>query len=177
MSDVLVDGCLQFRHAGEHAAAQSLGREKQYVGSCWSLVEITCCWALPLEAGAVHTRSTDSLPRVPDTPVGAPGTVRGVTAADGVDAAEAPIGFVALTVKVYPVPLLSPDTVHEVVGAVAVHVLPPGLVVTVYPVTADSPFGVGAVQDTSTSAFPGVPVTEVGALGTASGVTADEAGE
>ena len=82
--------------------------------------------APPLDNGAVHERFTDSLPRVPDTPVGAPGTVRGVTAADAMDAAEAPSGFVALTVNVYPVPLVNPDTVHEVVGAVAVHVLPPG---------------------------------------------------
>ena len=42
----------------------------------------------PSEAGAVQVRSTVVFPGVPVTPVGAPGTVRGVTAEDAVDHME-----------------------------------------------------------------------------------------
>ncbi|CAB5027997.1 unannotated protein [freshwater metagenome] len=45
------------------------------------------------------------------TPVGAPGTVRGVIAADGAEASPVPMPFVAATVKVYAVPLVRPVTV------------------------------------------------------------------
>jgi len=42
--------------------------------------------------------------------VGAPGTVAGVTLFEALDAAPAPIAFVAVTVKVYAVPFVSPVT-------------------------------------------------------------------
>jgi hypothetical protein len=47
------------------------------------------------------------------TPVGAPGTVAGVTEFDAVDDALVPTPFVALTVNVYAVPLAKPVTVIE----------------------------------------------------------------
>ena len=73
---------------------------------------------------------------LPATAVGAggvPGNGRnGVTLDDGDDAEEVPPAFVAVAVNVYGVPLVSPVTVHDVPGAVTVHVAPPGLAVTVY---------------------------------------------
>ena len=54
----------------------------------------------------------------------------GVTAADATEAAEVPLALVAVAVKVYAVPFVSPVTVQEVAGAVMVHVPPPGVAVT-----------------------------------------------
>ena len=54
----------------------------------------------PSEAGAVHETAADPSPAVADTLVGAPGTVRGVTALEAVEADESPAAFVAVTVKV-----------------------------------------------------------------------------
>ena len=45
--------------------------------------------------------------------MGAPGSVAGVTAAEAADAEPVPTALVALTVNVYEVPLVRPDTVHE----------------------------------------------------------------
>jgi hypothetical protein len=50
----------------------------------------------------------------------------GVTGVDAADADDVPTELVAVTVKVYAVPFVSPLTVHVVAGATAVHVLPPG---------------------------------------------------
>jgi len=59
--------------------------------------------------------------------VGAPGTVAGVTLFDAADAALVPTAFVAVTVKVYAVPLVSPVTVIVPLPAwVSVPVWPPG---------------------------------------------------
>ena len=72
---------------------------------------------------------TEALPRVPATDVGAPGTVAGITAEEAVDAALVPTLFVAVTVKVYEVPLVRPDTVHAGVTGepvFATHVKPSG---------------------------------------------------
>ena len=74
---------------------------------------------------------TCPLPEVPLTPVGALGTVDGVTALDAVEADPAPVALLALTVKVYAVPLVSPVTVQVVAGAVAVQVYPAALEETV----------------------------------------------
>jgi hypothetical protein len=46
------------------------------------------------------------------TLAGAPGTVAGVTLADGLDAGPVPMALIAVTVKVYGVPLVSPETVQ-----------------------------------------------------------------
>jgi hypothetical protein len=54
----------------------------------------------PSDAGALKLTLACRSPGVADTPVGAPGTVRGVTAADGADAAPVPATLVAATVNV-----------------------------------------------------------------------------
>ena len=66
----------------------------------------------PSDAGAVQVTVADPEPPVATTLVGAPGTAGpGVTELDGADAGPVPIAFVAVTVKVYAVPLVSPVTV------------------------------------------------------------------
>ena len=54
----------------------------------------------PLEAGAVKATDACALPGVATAAVGAPGTVRGVTAVDADDAVPVPVALVAVTVKV-----------------------------------------------------------------------------
>jgi hypothetical protein len=78
----------------------------------------------PLLDGAVHETVAWLLPAVAVTDVGAPGTVTGVTALDGDDAGPVPTAFVAVTVKVYEVPFVSPVTV-QVRAPVVVQVCPP----------------------------------------------------
>jgi hypothetical protein len=63
------------------------------------------------------------------TLVGAPGTVAGVTEFDAVDTVLVPITFVAVTVKVYAVPLVKPVIV--IGDAPPVAVKPPEFAVTV----------------------------------------------
>ena len=60
----------------------------------------------------------------------------GVTELEAEEAAEVPLAFVAVTVKVYAVPLLSPETV---IGLAPVPVNPPGLDVAVNVVIAEPP--------------------------------------
>ena len=83
----------------------------------------------PFDAGAVNVTVACVFPGAADTPVGAPGTVAGVTLLDGPDASPVPFALVAVTVKVYGVPFVSPVTVSELPGPVAVKF--PGLEVTV----------------------------------------------
>ena len=66
----------------------------------------------PSDVGALHVRITWVSPGVVITFVGAPGTVRGVMAEDGEDAGDSPAIFIAATVKVYAVPLVSPVKVQ-----------------------------------------------------------------
>ena len=54
----------------------------------------------PLSAGAVKLTVAWPLPAVAVTPVGASGTVRGVTAFEAADGGPVPAAFVALTVNV-----------------------------------------------------------------------------
>ena len=61
-------------------------------------------------------------------PAGAVGTVAGMTGAEAADGEPAPAASVAVTVNVYEVPLVRPDTVHEVVAEV--QVFAPGEEVT-----------------------------------------------
>ena len=68
----------------------------------------------PLLAGAVHVRDTCVSPAVPDTLVGAPGVVTGVTEFD-VAVAPVPAALDALTLNVYAVPFTNPVTVVEAV--------------------------------------------------------------
>jgi hypothetical protein len=72
--------------------------------------------APPSEAGGFHEMRAVRSPGAAVTDRGAPGVVRGVIGADGVDAAPVPTALTAATVNVYAVPLLSPVTV--VAGAV-----------------------------------------------------------
>ncbi len=62
----------------------------------------------------------------------------------------------------------------HVVVVVVVQVLPPGLLVAVYPVIGE-PLAAAAVQAMTADRLPGAAVTPVGAPGTAAGVTALEA--
>jgi hypothetical protein len=54
----------------------------------------------PVDPGALQLTTDDALAIVPETPVGAPGTVRGVTARDASEAVELPTALVATTVNV-----------------------------------------------------------------------------
>ena len=54
----------------------------------------------PLSVGATKATLAERLPAVATTPVGASGTVAGVTAAEAAEAAEGPTELVATTVKV-----------------------------------------------------------------------------
>ena len=83
----------------------------------------------PVAAGALKTTVAWALPAVALGPVGAPGTVAGVTVFDGPEAAPVPTLLVALTVNVYATPLVSPGTT---IGDAAPDAgRPPGLEVTV----------------------------------------------
>lgn len=83
----------------------------------------------PVDAGAVKVTVTCALPRAAVPIVGAPGTVEGVTAFEALDAGLVPALLVAVTVKVYAVPLVSPVTLSGLVAPLAVR--PPGAEVTV----------------------------------------------
>ena len=128
----------------------------------------------PFEAGAVQLTVADALPATAETPVGAPGTVTGVTEAEAEEGVEGPTEFLATTVNVTAVPLVR-------LLSVAVNTLPtvsglPTEGVTVYPVIA-APFEAGAVHETVAEAFAATAETPVGASGTVAGVTAVEAEE
>ncbi len=71
-----------------------------------------------MDAGAVQLRATEVFPAVPVTPVGAPGVVAGVTAAEGDESGPVPTAVTAATVKVYAVPLVRPVTVKLVAAVV-----------------------------------------------------------
>jgi len=82
-----------------------------------------------LLAGAVKATDACSLPAIAVPMAGAPGTVKGVTELEGAEAAPVPALLVAVTVKVYAVPLSKPVTVMGLDAAV--RVIPPGFDVTV----------------------------------------------
>jgi hypothetical protein len=79
--------------------------------------------------GAVKLTDALALPAVAPPIVGAPGTLTGVTLLDADDAAPVPTPLVAVTVKLYAVPLVSPLT--RIGLAEPPPVNPPGLTVTV----------------------------------------------
>ena len=54
----------------------------------------------PFEAGGEKLTAACALPAVAVTPVGAPGTVAGVTLFEGLEAAPVPTALVAVTVNV-----------------------------------------------------------------------------
>jgi hypothetical protein len=83
----------------------------------------------PLLAGAVNDTTACAFPAAAMGLGGAVGTVIGVTLLVGVEGTLFPRAFVATTVNVYAVPLISPATVNGL--ATPVDVRPPGLEVTV----------------------------------------------
>ena len=83
----------------------------------------------PLLAGAVQLTVACAFPATAAAAVGAPGTVAGVTALLAVEAGLGPTALVAVTVKVYAVPLVNPVTVQG--EDAEVQVKPPGDEVTV----------------------------------------------
>jgi hypothetical protein len=126
--------------------------------------------------GAVKLTVADPFPAEAVTFVGVDGLPTGVTALEAADAAELPRTFWATALNVYGVPLVNPDTSQPAVGSVVVQVNPPGDEVTTYPVIADPPVLVDAVN--VTVALLGevvVAVTRLGAPGTVAGVTTDVA--
>ena len=104
-------------------------------------------------------------------PVGADGTVRGVTDDDGAEDVDVPAPLVAVAVKVYAVPFVRPLTTHDVAGDVTVHVAPPGDAVTVYDVIGDPPLLAGATTVTLAVSLPGTTYPIEGASGVVRGVT------
>jgi len=84
--------------------------------------------------------------------------------------------LVAVTVKVYCVPLTSPVTVRGLFAPEAVTVVPlVGVAVTVYEVTALPPFEAGGEKLTVAWALPAVTETFWGADGGATGAEATDA--
>jgi hypothetical protein len=123
---------------------------------------------LPFDAGAIKLTVACVLPGVAVTPVGASGNAAGITLLEAADAGPGPTALVAVTVKVYDVPFVRPDTVIGL--AVPVPVILPGVEVTVYKVIAVPPFDAGAVKLTVASKLPAVAATPVGAPGTVTGI-------
>ena len=104
------------------------------------------------------------------TPVGAFGTVDGVAALDAVDAADVPIPFVAVTLKVYATPFVKLLTTHVLVLPLEEQVpatVLPEYAVTVYPVMAEPLMLMGGCQETVADAFDATAVTLIGTDGTA----------
>jgi hypothetical protein len=82
--------------------------------------------ALPPFEGAVQDTVACESPAVALTPVGAAGAVvleTGVTEFDAAETALVPTAFVAVTLNVYAVPLVSPVTVVLVAGGLPLTVL------------------------------------------------------
>jgi len=82
-----------------------------------------------LLAGAVKLIVALPFPAVAVPIVGAPGTVAGVTLLEAADAAPVPTPLVAVTVKVYAVPLVSPFTARGLLAPLPMKL--PGLDVIV----------------------------------------------
>jgi len=134
---------------------------------------------LPPSAGADQLTVAVAFPGDALTDVGAPGTVGGapgVTGLEGADGRPVPTEFVAVTVKVYGVPLVRGETVH-VRAPEVVQWRPPGEDVTVYFVIFDPPVTVGADQLTTAAIFRALAATFLGTPGTAAGITAFDGSE
>ena len=85
----------------------------------------------PFDAGAVQETVACALPPVAVTLVGARGGPSGVTLFEAAEAGPLPAALVAVTVKVYELPLLRPVTMALVVLPPTELVIPPGDAVTV----------------------------------------------
>src|SRR5258708_31537679 len=119
--------------------------------------------APPLEAGASQLNITWLFPGVTSRPAGAPGTVAGVTELDGDEAGPVPTALVAVTVKVYLVPLVRPLTVALVAVPLALAGIPPGREVPAYsavwgpPLDGGGPPGTRPLPVPAASPTPPVP--------------------
>ena len=103
--------------------------------------------APPLIAGGVNAIEIAPLPGVPIKPVGASGTVRGVTSA-AADAAPAPAELVAVTVHEYCTPLVNPVATIGEVPALSIRVVwPLAVQVEVYNVIAPPPLLAGGMNE------------------------------
>jgi hypothetical protein len=106
----------------------------------------------------------------------------GVTGAEGPEAGPVPTAFVAVAVKVYAWPLISPETVIglerplTVLPSLASSGLVLSCAVSSYPVIG-LPLSDGAENDTTASPSDAVADTSVGAPGTAAGITAADGSE
>jgi hypothetical protein len=100
------------------------------------------------------------------------GTATKMTELLGDDAAPVPTLLVAVTAKVYAVPLVSPLTVMvQAAGPAQEPASPPGLEVAVYVVIAEPPLDAGAVNVMVALVLPATALTDVGAPGSPAGVT------
>jgi hypothetical protein len=133
--------------------------------------------------GAVQLTTAEALPGVALTPVGAPGADKdaGVTEFDAADSGLVPTEFVADTVNVYAVPLVSPVTDVLVAGGLPLTIVGACAVVPMYGVTVYSVIALppleDAVQLTTAEPLPAVAVTAVGAAGGPAGATAVDCDE
>ena len=123
----------------------------------------------PFEAGGVNATPAWVLPASAPVIVGAPGTLAGITLFEGADASPVPTALVAVTVKVYAVPLARPVTV--IGEATPLTLMAPGDDVTVYEVIAEPPAEAGGANVTVACMFPAVAAPIVGGPGSAAGVT------
>ena len=94
-----------------------------------------------------------------------------MTLFDEADAVLVPAVFVAVTVNVYDVPLVSPVTVHGELAQLPMS--PPGFDVAVYDVIVAPPLLAGAVKLTEACVFPAVATPIVGAPGTTATIEND----
>ena len=118
---------------------------------------------LPFDAGALKVTYICDVPAIAVTPVGVPGTPAGVTLLEAVDSAPEPTALVALTVKVYGMPLVKPPIVIGL--EVLVAVVPPGVAVTLYEVIGLDKLCNGYTKLTVAEPLPAVAVTAPGAPG------------
>ena len=128
-------------------------------------------------AGVVPPVVTDSFTFFPAATASMPVTEMvavlddGVTALESPEGAPVPCALVAVTVKVYVVPLVRPVTVADVAPDPTLAVIPPGDEVTVYPVIGDPPLDAGGVQVTVAEASPAVAEAAVGLPGAPTSAT------
>jgi hypothetical protein len=139
--------------------------------SAWAMYPVIGAPPSFVAATAVHERVIVLFVEVgvPMSAGAARGADAGTTVTDGADAALVPRPFVALTVNLYGVPLVSPLTVQTSVLVVGEQVLPVGVLVTTYLMIA-VPLAGGADQLTFTAAFSEVTLIPVGAPGTVEGM-------
>jgi hypothetical protein len=132
----------------------------------------------PLAAGAVQKTLTEVCEVLATwVTTGASGGVSvGITACERSEGEPAPITLLAVTVNVYEMPLVRPDTVQGFTRAQTTAVCDdePTYGVKVYPVIASPPFDAGAVQATVAEPTPAVALEITGVPGTVAGSTSRE---